>query len=117
MTNKEFGQELEKRTKKFAIQVIRLSCKLPSTPEGKVIRNQVTKSGTCVGANYREANRGRSRAEFNSKIKICESESNESIYWLEIIQGLDWISITEINPLIKECNELLALFSTIGKNS
>jgi four helix bundle protein len=56
MENKEFGKQLEDRTKKFAISVIRLSMQLPVSPEGKVIRNQLTKSGTSIGANYREAN-------------------------------------------------------------
>jgi four helix bundle protein len=75
MDNKEFGKLLENRTKMFAISIIRLSASLPSSPEGKVIRNQLTKSGTSIGANYREANRARSKPDFSNKIKICESES------------------------------------------
>lgn len=117
MTNKEFGQELEKRTRKFAVAIIELSAKLPNTPESKVIRNQITKSGTSIGANNREANRGRSRADFNNKIKISESESNETLYWLEIIREIEWISEEKLIPIIKECAELLAIFSSIGKNS
>jgi len=85
MDNKEFSKDLEKRTRKFAVTIIRLSTKLPSTPEGMVVRNQITKAGTSVGANYREANRARSRADFKNKIKICESESSETQYWLEVI--------------------------------
>ena len=65
---KKFAKELEERTKKFAISIIKLSSKLPDTVEGRVIRNQLTKSGTSVGANYREANRARSRADFRNKI-------------------------------------------------
>ena len=57
MNNKEFGKELEKRTKKFAVRIIRLSVRLPNTPEARVVRYQMTKAGTSVGANYREANR------------------------------------------------------------
>lgn len=57
---KKFGKELEERTKIFAIQIIRLSSKLPNTPEGRVVRTQITKAGTNIGANYREANRARS---------------------------------------------------------
>ncbi|MBV5348289.1 four helix bundle protein [bacterium] len=60
MENKEFAKQLEKRTKTFAITVIKLSALLQNTPEGRVIRNQITKSGTSIGANYREANRARS---------------------------------------------------------
>ena len=86
MDNKEFGKQLEKRTKEFAIEIIKLSIKLPSTAEGIVLKNQITKSGTSIGANYREANRSRSKADFRNKIKICESEASETVYWLEIIQ-------------------------------
>ena len=64
---KEFAKELEKRTKKFAIQIIRLSSRLPNTPEGRIVRNQVTKAGTSIGANYREANRARSKSDFRNK--------------------------------------------------
>ena len=70
MENKEFGQKLEKRTKKFALSIIRLSASLPGTAESKVIKYQITKSGPSVGANYREANRSRSKADFYNKIKI-----------------------------------------------
>ena len=62
MERKQFAKDLEKRTRKFAVQIIRLSITLSNTPENIVIRNQITKSGTSIGANYREANRSRSRA-------------------------------------------------------
>ena len=78
MENKEFSQKLEKRTRLFAVTIINLSTLLPNTPEGKVIKNQITKSGTSIGANYREANRSRSKADFKNKIKICESEASET---------------------------------------
>lgn len=73
MGNKEFRIQLEARTKKFAIEIIKLSVLLPNTPEAKVVKNQLTKSGTSVGANYRESNRAKSKADFRNKIKICES--------------------------------------------
>lgn len=85
MENKEFGKQLEERTKRFAISIIKLSGSLPKTAEMNVIKNQITKSGTSIGANYREANRSRSKADFRNKIKICESEASETICWLEII--------------------------------
>ena len=85
-SNEEFAKELERRTRRFAVKIIRLSTSLPNNPESKVLRNQVTKSGTSIGANYREVNRARSRAEFNSRIKICESEASETQYWLEVIK-------------------------------
>jgi len=83
--NKEFAKQLEKRTRQFAVRIIRLSSELPYTTESRVIRNQITKSGTSIGANYREANRARSKADFKNKIDICESEASETQYWLELI--------------------------------
>ena len=115
MENRDFAVNLEKRTRDFAISIIRLSAKLPNTPEGRVVRNQITKSGTSVGANYREANRARSRADFTNKIKICEGEASETQFWLEIIIGIEWLSKSEIEPLSVECSELLAIFTSIGQ--
>jgi four helix bundle protein len=116
MENKEFSKMLESRTKAFAIRIIKLSALLPNTVEGKIIRNQLTKAGTSVVANYREANRARSKADFKNKIKICESEASETCYWLEIIKVLNWVENKEIEFMLVESNELLAIFSSIGKN-
>lgn len=80
MDNKEFAKILEKRTLKFSIEIIKLSISLPKTSESLVIKNQITKSGTSIGANYREANRSRSKKDFKNKIKICESEASETNY-------------------------------------
>ncbi|MGR3303188.1 MAG: four helix bundle protein [Candidatus Scalindua sp.] len=114
MDNKEFSKELEKRTRQFAVRIIRLSTTLPNTPEGRVIRNQITKSGTSIGANYREANRARSKADFKNKIKICESEASETQYWIEVILDTKWLSREEVNTDYEECSELLAIFTSIG---
>jgi len=116
MDNKEFSKELERRTRRFAVKIIRLSTALPNTPESKVIRNQITKSGTSVGANYREANRARSRSDFKNKIKICESESSETQYWIEVIVEAGWLFWEKVKPEYDECSELLAIFTSIGKN-
>ncbi len=80
-----------------------------------MIRNQITKSGTSVGANYREANRARSKADFQNKIDICESEASETQYWLEITVEAKWFSWEQIKPEYEECSELLAIFTSIGK--
>ena len=112
MNNKEFAKQLEERTCKFAVRIIRLSCTLPNTPEARVIRSQVTKSGTSVGANYREANRARSKADFKNKIKICESEASETQYWLEIIVKVKWLSWAKVKWEYEECGELLAIFTS-----
>ena len=117
MDNQEFAKQFEKRTQEFAIAIIKLSTKLPNTPEGRVVRNQITKAGTSVGANYREANRARSKADFRNKIKICESEASETQYWLLIVIEMKWLSKEKVDPLYKESGELLAIFTSIGKNT
>ena len=115
MERKQFAKDLEKRTRKFAVQIIRLSITLPNKAEGVVIRNQMTKSGTSIGANYREANRSRSKADFRNKIKICESEASETQYWLEVIVEAGWVTWDKVKPEYEECSELLAIFTSIGK--
>ncbi|HEJ83340.1 MAG TPA: four helix bundle protein, partial [Desulfobacteraceae bacterium] len=77
---------------------------------------QITKSGTSIGANYREANRSRSRADFHNRIDICESEASETQYWLELIVEAGWLLWEEIQSEHKECSELLAIFTSIGKS-
>ena len=111
MDNKEFSKQLQSRTKKFAISIIRLSASLANTPESKVLRNQITKSGTSIGANYREANRSRSKADFTNKIKICESEASETVYWLEIIIDLNQMNSEKNQSILAEANEILAIFT------
>ncbi len=115
ISNGKFAQELERRTRQFAAMIIRLSALLPSSPEAKVLRNQITKSGTSIGANYREANRARSRAEFTNRIKICESEASETQYWLEVIRETDSLPEKDTAAIWQECTELLALFTSIAK--
>lgn len=115
MDNKEFSKQFENRTRKFAISIIRLSAALPNTTEGKVIKNQITKSGTSIGANYREANRSRSKRDFMNKIKICESEASETLYWIELITDLEWIRTQKLQDISSETCQILALFTSIGK--
>ena len=78
-------KDLQIRTKEFALRVIRLYCALPKSTEAQVLGKQVLRSGTSVGANYREANRARSRAEFIAKIGDCLKELDETAYWLELL--------------------------------
>ena len=102
MDNKEFFKLLEKRTRDFGVRIIRLSASLPNTPEGREIRRQITKSGTSIGANYREANRARSKADFKNKIRICEGETSETQCWLEVVSELGWLSKEEMRFELKE---------------
>ncbi|MCP4261406.1 MAG: four helix bundle protein [Planctomycetes bacterium] len=117
MDNKEFARELENRTRKFAVRIIQLSRTLPNTPESKVIKTQITKSGTSIGANYREANRARSKADFRNKIKICESEASETQYWLEIIVKLNWLSWKKLNGNMKNAVNCLVFLHPLRTNN
>jgi four helix bundle protein len=112
---KQFAKELEKRTRDFAVRIIHLCIKLPNTPEGRVIKRQITGSGTSIGANYREANRSRSKADFKNRIGICESEASETQYWMEIIVAMKWLSQEEMKSDYDESAQLLAIFTSIGK--
>ena len=114
MSRKKFAQDIEKRPRQFAVGIIKISVRLPNTPEERVVRNQLTKAGTSVGTNYREANRARSKADFRNKIKICESESSETQFWLEVISEVKWLEREEIKADYDECSDLLALFTSIG---
>ncbi|MCK4662772.1 MAG: four helix bundle protein [Bacteroidales bacterium] len=96
------------------MSIIKLSASLPNTPEGKVIKYQLTKSGTSIGANYREANRSRSKADFTNRIRICESEASETVYWLEIITDLNWVDSEKIQLIMVEAKEILAIFTSIS---
>lgn len=117
MTNKEFGENLEKRSRQFVVKVVRLSASLPDTPEARVIRYQLTKSASSIGANYYEANRSRSNNDFIHKVKICESEANETIFWLTILIELNWeVESSLLIELEKEAKELIAIFTSVGRS-
>ena len=115
MNNLQFAKELETRTKRFAVRIIRISACLPNTPEARIIRSQLTGAGTSIGANYREANRSRSQADFKNKIALCEGEASETQYWMEIVIELGWMTRQDLEADYKECAELLAIFTSIRK--
>ena len=105
------ADELKERTKKFALAIIRLGSSLPRNPEADVIRHQIIRSGTSVGANYRAACRARSRAEFISKIGIVEEEADETAYWLELLNESGMGRLPQTVELLEEARELVAIFS------
>ena len=109
--------ELEKRTKIFAIKVIRFVAKLPKNKTTDVLGYQLLKSGTSIGANYREANRAESRNDFMHKIGVVSKEAAETQYWLELFKETDLSDKEDLNRLHQESTELLAIFTTIGKNT
>ena len=115
MNNKEFGKSLEKRTKVLAVKIIKLSASLPESVESRVIRNQLTKSGSSIGANYFEANKSRSKRDFLNKLKISESEANETLFWLAVLEELDWVNESKkLEEIKNEVKELLAIFISVG---
>jgi len=108
---KEKARDLEKRTRRFAVQVIRLAAGLPNTESGKIVKSQMVKAGTSIGANYREANRSVSKADFRNKIAICMKEASETEYWLEVAVEAKMLKWTSAMPVYEECKELLAIFT------
>jgi len=105
------SQQLKKRTKAFAIRIIQLYRALPKTGEARVIGNQLLKSGTSVAANYRAVCRARSKAEFTAKIGVVVEEADETAFWLELIVDSGIMPLPRLQELIKEANELLAIFA------
>ncbi len=109
-------QDLKNRTKQFALRIIKLTQALPRNDAGRVIGNQLLRSGTAVAVNYRAACRSRSKQEFVAKIGIVVEESDESCFWLEMIIDSKLMKINLVEPLLKEADEITAImFST--KNS
>jgi four helix bundle protein len=98
--------ELLDRTKKFAIRVIRLVGALPNTNLGRRIGDQRVRSGTSVGANYRAACRGRSKAEFIAKLGIVKEEADEGAYWMELIVESDLLKAHRVSPLREEAEAI-----------
>ncbi len=110
-------EELRERTKKIALRIIKLVVALPKTKEADVIGRQVLRSGTSIGANYREATRSRSKADFISKIGIVEQETDETLYWLELLAESNIINSAKMEDIITETKELLAIFVSSGKTA
>jgi four helix bundle protein len=110
--------DLPDRTKQFARRIIRLYCALPKTNTvAQVLGKQVLRSGTSVGANYREAHRARSKAEFISKVGDSLKEADETLYWLELLMEENVLPGRRLAPLVGEANELVAIFTTISKRA
>lgn len=109
--------DLKDRTKQFALAVIKMVDNIPKTQAGFIIKGQLIKSSTSIGANYRSALRGRSKAEFISKIGIVEEEADETVYWLELLQDSGLVCQIIIHPLLDEANQLTAIFTSMGKTA
>ncbi len=103
------SDELKNRTKAFALSVIEMIDRLPKIKIPQVMGDQILRSGTSVGANYRAACRARSRKEFIAKLGIVEEECDETIYWMELLCEGGWISKDKIEPIKKEAEEILRI--------
>ncbi|MFZ5766008.1 MAG: four helix bundle protein [Thermodesulfobacteriota bacterium] len=102
-------EELKARTKDFAKRIVALCRNLPDNREGRLIGNQIFRSGTSVAANYRAACRARSQAEFIAKMSIVEEEADESLFWLELLTEMEIVKKDLLVPLMQENNELIAI--------
>ena len=109
-------KELKARTKRFSLQVIKLVEKLPTGVVAQIIGRQFVKAGTSVGANYRSACRGRSRAEFAAKLGIVEEEADESAFWMEVIIEAGLLQRTLVQPLLDEAEEIVAIMVSSRKS-
>lgn len=110
-------EDLKRRTKQFGLRVIRLVESLPSTSTARTIGNQLLRSGMSVGANYRAACRGKSKADFIAKAGISLEEADECLYWMEMLQEANIVPIEKLKDLMKEANELVAIFTASIKTA
>jgi four helix bundle protein len=104
--------ELKNRTKQFAIRILKLVAALPNSLSGRTVGGQLARSGTSVGSNYRAACRGRSKAEFISKLGIVEEEADESAFWMEVIIEVGLLKKPVVEPLLNEANALAKIMAS-----
>jgi four helix bundle protein len=102
-------EEIQKRTKKIGLEVIKMIDELPNKPSGWAIGKQIVRSATSVGANYRAACRAKSIPDFINKLKIVEEEADETIFWLEVIEEANLLPKNKIEKLKIETNEILSI--------
>ena len=113
----QFVEQFRQRTKKLALDVIRFSQSLPKTEEATILKRQLLRSATSVGANYRAACRARSSAEFYSKLSIVIEEADETLFWLELLEESGSTSKSATTPLVKEATEILSVLAKARKNT
>ena len=110
-------QELRRRTKDFALRIMRMCRTIPSTRETNIINNQILRSATGVAANYRAVGLARSKAEFISKLGIVIEEADETVFWLELLSDSEIIPASKLRELMAEGNELVAIFLASRKTA
>ena len=102
-------EDMKKRTRVFALRIIRLAESLPNTRTAKVIRNQMLRCGPAVGANYRASCRAKSKPDFISKMGTVEEEADETIYWMELLIDAEIVKRSRIADLLDEADEILSI--------
>jgi four helix bundle protein len=117
MSDESRRQDLRARTKQYALRIVKMYLALPKSEVARVLGKQGLRSGTSVGANYREAFRARSKAEFISKLGDCLKELEETAYWLELLGESGVVKPVRLSALHTETDELTAIFTAIVKNS
>jgi four helix bundle protein len=111
------AEELKKRTKQLGLRIIKLIESLPSSKAANVIGNQLLRSGTSVGANYRSACRARSKPDFISKASISIEEADESLYWMEMLVEAEIMPKEKLAALMKETDEIVAILTASVKTA
>ena len=101
--------DLKKRTKAFALRILKLVDALPKTTAGRALALQIVRSGTSVAANYRAACRARSTADFIAKMGMVEEEADETLFWLELLEESDLVTAAKLTAIKEEANELIAI--------
>src|SRR5467141_2155735 len=113
MRNSEFGMrnepDLKKRTKAFALRILRLVDTLPKTTAGRSLASQILRSATSVAANYRAACRAKSTADFIAKMGIVEEEADETLFWLELLEESELVTAAKLTAIKQEADELIAI--------
>jgi four helix bundle protein len=101
--------DLKRRTKAFALRILKLVDALPKTTAGRALASQIVRSGTSVAANYRAACRARSTADFIAKMGIVEEEADETLFWLELLEESELVTAAKLTAIKEEANELIAI--------
>jgi len=111
MTTLHRAKQLQDRTKKFAVRIVKAFARLPKDEPTRIIGRQFLRSGTSLAANYRASCRARSGADFISKISVVAEETDETLFWFELLIESELISSAALQPTMLECEELLKVFS------
>ena len=109
--------DLKKRTKAFALWILKLVDALPKTTAGRALSSQIVRSGTSIGANYRAACRAKSTADFIAKMAIVEEEADETLFWLELLEESELLPAAKLTAIKQEADELIAITVTSIKTA